>query len=162
MNLFALSPEWLVTMAAALLVVAAVEDAWRLQISNWISIALAALAGMAALLAVPIVDLWQNVALMLGVLWLGTFLFARGMMGGGDVKLLAAVALFVDLSAGWRMLVAIAILGGLEAIIVMSLRAVPVPASARERVALLRSGRDLPYGIAIVLGALCTLWWSRL
>jgi len=82
-------------------------------------------------------------------------------MGGGDIKLLAASALWFDLSTGWRLLVAIAIAGGLETLILFGLRRLPWPAIIPQKVLLLRRREAIPYGIAIALGAALMTWWLR-
>ena len=161
MNLLASAPGWLATILILLLLAAALQDGWRLQISDWISVAIAVAAFGALALAGPIFDLWQNFVLFAAVLAVGTFMFGRGWMGGGDIKLLAASALWFDLSSGWRLLVAIAIAGGLEALTVMILRRLNWPDSIRQRAVLLRRGEGIPYGIAIALGVVLTGWWLR-
>lgn len=161
MNLIESAPGWLATIFFLLLLGAAVQDGWRLKISDWISVTIAIAAFGALALAGPIIDLWQNFALFAAVLAVGTFMFGRGWMGGGDIKLLAASALWFDLSSGWRLLVAIAIAGGLEALIVLSLRRLSWPDSVRQRVLLLRRREGIPYGIAIALGVALMGWWLR-
>ncbi|HEU4497745.1 MAG TPA: peptidase, partial [Sphingomicrobium sp.] len=74
--------------------------------------------------------------------------------GGGDVKLLAACVLWFDLAQGWKMLAAVAIAGGLEAVLVVMLRFLPWPESLRRRFAWLRKDEALPYGVAIAAGML--------
>ena len=97
-------------------------------------------------------------ALVLGA---GTIMFNRGVMGGGDIKLLAASALWFDLSLGWKMLVAVAIIGGLETLAIMALRLAPWPDAARKNLALLRRGEDIPYGVAIGAGVALIACWVR-
>jgi len=108
-----------------------------------------------------VIGLWQNLALFAGVLVAGTAMFSRGWMGGGDVKLFAASALWFDLSTGWRLLVAIAIAGGLETLILIGLRRLPWPAWVPQRVLLLRRREGIPYGVAIALGVALMAWWLR-
>ena len=90
---------------AIALLFAAFTDLHRRQIDNWLN------AGIA--LAAPIfwwasgLSLWPGVAAQLGVA-LAAFavfagLFALKMMGGGDVKLLTALALWVEPSFIIRM-----------------------------------------------------------
>ncbi|QDP19463.1 A24 family peptidase [Sphingomonas xanthus] len=161
MTLIESAPHWLFIALLTLLGLAALEDGWRLKIGNWIS-ALIAIGAFAALLGNgPIVGFWQNLLLCGLTLMVGTGLFARGIMGGGDVKLLAASALWFDLSSGWKMLVAIAIAGGLEAIIVLLARLLPWFERARQRVALIRRGGGIPYGIAIAAGVILVGVWLR-
>ncbi len=161
MNLLASAPGWLATILYLLMLAAALQDGWRLQISDWLSAGVAIAAFVALALAGPIVGLWQNFALFAAVLAVGTFAFGRGWMGGGDIKLLAASALWFDLPNGWRLLVAIAIAGGLEALILMILRRLKWRDSIRQKVLLLRRGGPIPYGIAIALGVALMGWWLR-
>ena len=154
MTLLTSAPGWLAAILFLLLLVAALQDIWRLEISNWICAAVAVCAFLAVAIGGPIIGLWENLLLFAAVLGLGTLLFARGWMGGGDVKLLAAAALWFDLDQGWKMLVAVAILGGLETLIVMLLRLLPWPSGIRHRVAALRRDEGIPYGVAIAAGVI--------
>ncbi len=72
------------------------------------------------------------------------------MLGGGDVKLLAACGLWFNLSSGWKMLVAVAIAGGLIAILLISIR--PAIGKPTASWIVLRPRGGIPYGIAIALG----------
>ncbi len=161
MNLLASAPGWLTIVFFLLLLAAALQDAWQLRISDWISGAIVIGAIAAAVLDGPTIALWQNIALFAAMLAVGTFMFGRGWMGGGDIKLLAASALWFDLSSGWKLLVAIAIAGGLEALIVIGLRRMPWPDSLRQRTLLLQRRGGIPYGVAIALGVAIMAWWSR-
>lgn len=161
MNLATLAPDWLALLLIAALLAAATEDAWRLQISNRICLAVAIGAILCALIVGPDVGLWKNALLTVATLAVGTVLFARGAMGGGDVKLLAALSLWFDLAAGWRMMVAVALVGGVEVAVVTILRKLPWPNHWRDRIALLRASRELPYGIAIAVGGLLAVLGSR-
>lgn len=103
----------LLGLLAIALLVAAVTDLKRRQIDNWLNLAIALVAPLfwwAGGLA-----LWPDIALHLAVA-LGAFalaaaLFAMGQMGGGDVKLIAALALWFPPSAFVQMLVVMAVLG---------------------------------------------------
>ena len=154
MTLLASAPTWLAALLFLLLLLAALEDMWRLQINDWVSSSVAICAFVALAMDGAAVELWQNFLLFLLVLGLGTLLFARGWMGGGDAKILAASALWFDLGQGWKMLVAVAIAGGLEAIVIMLLRLIPWPENWRARLAVLRRGEDLPYCVAIAAGVI--------
>jgi len=161
MTLLASAPGWLIAFLLTLMLLAAIEDGWRMTISNLISGAIALGAFAALLIDGPIFGFWQNLVLFGAVLVIGTVLFARGWMGGGDIKLLAASALWFDLANGWKLLVAIAIAGGLEALIVVGLRRLPWPEAIRKQVLLLQKREGIPYGIAIALGVALMTWWSR-
>ena len=152
MTLLASAPGWLAAILFLLLALAALEDLWRLQIEDWLSAGVALGAFLALAVDGPTEGLWQNLLLFALVLGIGTLLFVRGWMGGGDVKLLAACALWFDLDSGWKMLVAVAIAGGLESLTVMLLRLFPWSDRIRHRVAWLRMEEALPYGVAIAAG----------
>lgn len=152
MTLLASAPDWLAALLLLFLTLAALEDVWRLEIDDWLCGAVAACAFLAVAMNGPAGELWQNLLLFALMLGLGTLLFVRGWMGGGDVKLLAACSLWFDLEQGWKMLVAVAIAGGLETLLVMLLRALPWPSSLRNRLAILRRNDGIPYGVAIGAG----------
>ena len=158
MILAASAPSWLVGLLFVLLLGAALEDGWRLRISNLFPIGIIALAVVAAALAKPDPSVWQNGAMLVGLLILGTLLFGARLMGGGDVKLLATSGLWFDLSSGWKMLVAVAIAGGLLAVLLLSIRPM-IRTGANSQWIVLRPKGGIPYGIAIAAGvaALVTL-----
>ena len=151
MNLVALAPFWLVSAFLAALAAAALEDGWRLRISNLIPLAIMLLAVVAFALAGLHIALWQNLTLFAALLVVGTFLFSARLLGGGDVKLLASCGLWFDLSGGWRMLVTVAIAGGLLAMLILSVRLF-VP-EGPHRWILLKRKSGIPYGVAIAAGA---------
>ena len=161
MNLLSAAPSWLAALLYILLVIAAVQDGWRMKISNWISGAIAVGAFIAVALDGPIVGLWQNLTLFVGMLAVGTFMFGRNWMGGGDVKLLAAGALWCDFASGWKMLVAVALAGGLETILILTARNFNWSEQTLERVEFLRRRGGIPYGIAIAAGLILVTWWLR-
>ncbi len=151
MNLVAAAPIWLLGLLAAALAVAALEDAVRLRISNL------SCAGVfvGALIAMGVqgfpLALWQNVMVFAAVLIVGTPLFAAGKVGGGDVKLLAAVGLWVDLRTAAWLIAAVFLAGGLLAIAFLSAR---VLFRSRQREGKEKIGsKGIPYGLAIVAGA---------
>ena len=161
MNLLSSAPTWLAVLLYILLVVAALQDGWKMRISNWVSGAVAVGAFVAVALDGPIVGLWQNLLLFVAMLVIGTFLFARSWMGGGDVKLLAAGALWCDFSSGLKMLVAVALAGGVETILILLSRGYGWSDRTLERVEFLRKRGGIPYGIAIAAGLILVTWWSR-
>lgn len=161
MNLLSAAPSWLAALLYILLVIAAVQDGWRMKISNWISGAIAVGAFVAVALDGPIVGLWQNLTLFVGMLAVGTFLFGRNWMGGGDVKLLAAGALWCDFSSGLKMLVAVALAGGIETVLILLSRSLNWSDQTLERVEFLRRRGGIPYGIAIAAGLILVTWWLR-
>ena len=161
MRLLATAPDWLAAILLLLLLTAALQDGWRLRISDWISGLIAIGAFVALAIDGPLMGLWQNFLLFAAVLAVGTFMFGRGWMGGGDIKMLAASSLWFNLGDGWKLLVAIALAGGLDAIVIMIVRRLPWPETSRGKVLLLKRGGPIPYGIAIALGVALMGWWLR-
>lgn len=104
---------------ALALCVAAFTDIRRRQIDNWLNGAI--------VLAAPFwwwangLSLWPDVAIQLGValasLVVLAGLFAMRAMGGGDVKLLTALALWIDPMWFLNLLIIMALLGGLLTIV---------------------------------------------
>lgn len=138
----------LVGLAIALLF-AAFTDIRRRQIDNWLNAII--------VLVAPLywwasgLDLWPGVALQLGVA-IGAFailagLFALKMMGGGDVKLLTALALWIPPMPFLQLLIVMALVGGLLTIV---FGAWHVMRRQRDRLA-------IPYGVAIAIGGLWVL-----
>ena len=102
---------------------------------------------------------WDLLALTAGAtaLAIGIALYALGVVGAGDAKLFAAVALF----AGWGHLLALglatALVGGVIAIISLAAR----PRRALLMVTLRGKGdfgRGIPYGVAIAIAGALVVW----
>ena len=141
--------ESLLAILALLLVVAAVIDVRTYVISNRLNLAVALLA--------PVfwwsigLPLWPNVAiqlaLALGVFTLLALPFCLGMMGGGDVKLGAALALWFPPDAILAFLVIMSLAGGVLTLVVVAVHRL------RKK-----EGRPkIPYGVAIAIGGLAIL-----
>ena len=141
--------ELLLGLLAILLVVAAVIDVRTFTISNTLNLTVALLAPIYWLsIALP---LWPDAAIQLGF-GVGVFIllagaFYAGLMGGGDVKLAAALALWFSPASTLKFLVLMSIAGGVVTIVAMALH--------RYRK---RTGRpEIPYGVAIAFGGLAIL-----
>jgi prepilin peptidase CpaA len=161
MNLLDSAPEWLAWVLVALLVAAAAEDAVRMKISNWICLGVFVGALVAMVLGGFEFRLWQNLLIFSLLLAAGTMLFGAGKMGGGDVKLLAAIGLWCNFSAALLLLPIVFIGGGLLALLILAARTI-APERASEHVAVLKRGSGIPYGIAIAFGTLAALAISRI
>ena len=147
MNLIQTAPTWLVVILGLLLAAAAVEDAVRLRISNLtcLGVMLAALLAMA--LGGFDLSLWQNLVNFAVLLVVGTLLFASGKVGGGDVKLLAALGLWFSLRGAVWLLAAVFLAGGVIAVLFILYRLIKGRRAGAR-------GAMIPYGLAIVAGAL--------
>lgn len=149
MNLVPTAPTWLLLILGLLLAAAAIEDAVRLRISNITCLGVLVAALIAMAMAGFEVSLWQNAVNFLVLLLVGTMVFAAGKMGGGDVKLLAALGLWFSLAGGVRFLAAVFVAGGVLALLFILARVV-----RGGRVGRANRGASIPYGLAIVAGAL--------
>ena len=144
-------------LLAALLIGAGAQDLRTMHIANGFSLAIAGLfvvwAGVelsagrmsAATLAMAI-----GCAVL--VFAVGAAAFAVGALGGGDVKLLAAVTLFAGPAGVVDFLAITAIAGGLLGLAMLAGAPLGQPALAGPLRARLRRG--LPYGPAIAAGGL--------
>ena len=157
MNLTATAPGWLSLLLVALYLLAAAEDAWRMRISNVTIVAILAGAVVAAILSGPTFALWQNFAMFAGLLALGIPAFASGKLGGGDVKLMAVSGAWFDFDGGLLMLICTLLAGGVLALLILLLRVLSWPEQIRNRIAVLRAGSGIPYGIAIATGSLIAI-----
>ena len=160
MNLIESAPHWLAWLLASLLVAAAVEDAVRLKISNLTCLGVFAGAIVAMVMGGFDIALWQNALVFTILLAGGTLLFSSGKMGGGDVKLLAALGLWCDITGALNLLLGVFLSGGLLAILIIGARMV-APAGNSSRVVVMRRGSGIPYGIAIAAGGLIALALTR-
>ncbi len=161
MNLTAEAPQWLALILAILLIAAALEDAVRLRISN-LTVGLVLVAAIVAAITAGFdLRLWQNLVVFLVLLAVGTPMFAAGRLGGGDVKLLASVGLWFDLAGAVWLLVAVALAGGVLALLILLIRSINWSEEIRRRVVLLRPGGGIPYGVAIAAGALIAMAFQR-
>lgn len=134
----------LAALAIALLV-AAYTDIRRRQIDNGLNAAIALAAPLfwwASHLGLAEIG-WQ-LALALAAFVVLAGLFALGAMGGGDVKLLVALALWIKPAWFAQLLMVMAITGGL---LTVALAAWHVARRHQHR-------PSIPYGIAIALGGL--------
>lgn len=156
MNLPLLAPNLAVTALLVLLILAALQDSIMLKISNYICGAVLLLGIVAAVLAGPLLSLWENGVVFVLALAIGTFLFGRGILGGGDVKLFAATVIWFDFEGALRMLMFTALAGGVLAVLIILLRALPWPVGLRSKVRVLQPKAGIPYGIAIAAGAIIT------
>ena len=130
----------LLAALAIALMFAALTDLQRRQIDNWLNAGIALSAPLFWLASGQTwVDVSFHIAIALVIFTLLAVLFAFGAMGGGDVKLLTALALWIDPVSFVKLLVIMSVLGGLLTLVMAGLH------FARKR-----KGRiAVPYGIAI-------------
>lgn len=142
--------SWALPLGLALLLVSAgIEDARVREIANWKNAAIALLAplwwvsiGMAP---------WPDMAIQVGValIVLAAFCvaFHLGWMGGGDVKMIAALALWVPVPALIQILLVMSIVGGLITVVML----------IDHRIRKTAGNPEVPYGVAIAIAGLMIL-----
>ena len=137
------------------------SDARSLRIPNWVSLALLVAFVPTALIAgLPLESFAWHLACGVGVLVLGIVLFAFGLFGGGDAKLLAACALWVGWPHVYWLIAAVILVGGGLSILVILLRkgiGMWPDWLVNAAKGLFEPGKAVPYGIAITAGALIVL-----
>ena len=146
----------------ALVIVGGLNDLTTMKIPNWISLALVGVFFPAALLAgVAPMDIAVHVGVGVAALLVGMAMFALNWIGGGDAKLLAAGCLWMGVSGVLPFLVWTGVAGGGLCLLLMSARAyypMVAPSLSQAWVArLMQPGGDIPYGVAIAVGALMAL-----
>ena len=148
------APFVLLMLLAGLLLAAGLEDVRRREIANATNAAIALLApwwwwanGLA---------LWPDIAVQIavagGVLALFAVAFAAGWMGGGDVKMIGALALWLPLGGLMGMLMVMSIAGGAVTLAMMvetRWRRVDGPDEPLPI--------EVPYGVAIAIAGLLAL-----
>ena len=130
------------------LLVAALTDLRRRQIDNWLTLAIALGAPLFWWSAsLPLGDIGIQLAIAFASFLVLAALFAFGFMGGGDVKLLTALSLWIEPVWYLKLIVMMAVLGGLLTLVFGGIHL------ARRR-----EGKvAVPYGIAISAAGLWVL-----
>ena len=144
----ALAIVGLVMVLGALLLAAGIEDARTREIANAKNAAIALLAPLWWwALGLGWTDV--GVQLLVAAIVFGVFVgaFAAGWMGGGDVKMIAAISLWLPLGSLVDMLMVMAVLGGAITVLMMI--------DQRRRRAF--GTIEVPYGVAIAAAALLVL-----
>ena len=149
--------EVLLGLLAIILIVAAVIDVRTFTISNGLNALVALLAPLYWWsIGLP---LWPDAAIQVAVAS-GVFLalavtFYMGMMGGGDVKLAAAIPLWFQPITTLKFLVVMSIAGGVLTLVVLLIHKKrgksPIAGKAPA------AKPEVPYGVAIAAGALWIL-----
>lgn len=140
---------------AAALLIAAYTDLRSRHIANWLNGAIALLAPLywwaSGLALWSATDPWHTVAAQVGVavatFIIGAILFALRAMGGGDVKMLAALALWIAPDKFLQLIVMMALAGGVLTILFSAWH---ITKRRRDRLA-------IPYGVAIAFAGLWVL-----
>lgn len=132
-------------LLAVLLLMAAWTDIKTRTISNELNATIALLAIVFWFVIgepLPAVALRTGVAIAVFAVFAGLFMLR--MMGGGDVKMIAALALWLPINALLTMLIVMALAGGVITVVML----------VRQRFRPNEAKPEIPYGVAIAIGGL--------
>ena len=132
-----------------LLVSAGIQDARTREIANWKNAAILALAPLwwwsNGLSLLPDIAIQLAIGGVVFALFCGAFYF--NWMGGGDVKMIGALALWLPFQALAWMLIIMSLLGGALTVLLVV-----------ERLVRRKDGNiEIPYGVAIALAGLVAI-----
>jgi prepilin peptidase CpaA len=149
---------------AGLMIAAAFEDLRRLVIPNPLTLALCLLWPLYIVSAPSLIGVLGAVACALIVFVAGALFFSRGFLGGGDVKLLTAAALWAGPSQTPALLVATGILGGALALFLLAPPGAHLATLARAKLGPADAPAPqlttpIPYGIAIAGAAMIVIFF---
>ena len=137
----------------AAMVYAGWRDVVSYEVSNWVPVCLVAgFAAVAVLAGSAMTTVAWHLAAGAAVLIVGWILFALGVVGGADAKLLAAAAVWTGFPALAEFLLVVALCGGVLALGLIVWRRVELPVgwAGREWVQRLHAGdAGMPYCAAI-------------
>lgn len=137
-----------------LLLWAAISDLTSLRIPNIVSLGVALLFPLQLFVHGDFKLFLFSVLIGAGLFAAGAGLFAAGLLGGGDVKLLAAVGLWVGPQGILAFLTVTVIAGGACALVMMT----PLGSFVQAmNGGLARQKLVMPYGVAIAAGGLFTV-----
>ena len=139
----------LVFVLGGLLVSAGIEDARTREIANWKTAAVALLAPGWWL--ANGLNVWPDMAVQIGIalaefaVFLAIFHF--GLMGGGDVKLIVALSLWLPFGAFVSMLMVMSIAGGIVTIVMI----------IERQIKRNKNQIEIPYGVAIAFAGILAI-----
>lgn len=141
-------------LLGVLLLVAAVSDLRHRIIPNRLNLIIALTAPLAWMAAG--FGLWPDIVWQIGaalaVFMAFAALFALGGMGGGDVKLIGALALWIDVRLLLSLLLVMSIVGGVIAAGML----------IRKRLSKAEQNPEVPYGVAIAIAGLWALYQQNI
>jgi prepilin peptidase CpaA len=159
MSLFALLQAACLVVFGLLLLAAGWQDLCSMRIANQLSLAVLASFLLWALAGfgtgrTSVEALAATVLCAIAVFGVGALAFAAGLLGGGDVKLLAAASLFAGPTLLVDFLVVTALAGGALAVVLLAGAPIGPAVAARGGALRARMRGGLPYGPAIAAGGL--------
>ena len=148
----------LLAILPALVIVAGLKDLTTMKIPNWISgLLILGFFPAALLLGLTVPEIGIHLAVAVAALLIGMGLFALNLLGGGDVKLMAAACLWLGAAGSGVFVLATAAIGGLFCLALILARTWLRPYLADGGgwlTRLMEPKGDIPYGVAIAAGVL--------
>lgn len=148
----------LLSVMPVLVIVAGLHDLITMKIPNWTSgLLILGFFPAALALGLPLSVVGLSVGLAVAALFVGAGMFALKWLGGGDAKLLAAVMLWLGLPGALPLLLFTAMAGGGLCLVLILARTYLQVYAMNGPVWILRLMEpkgDVPYGVAIAVGAL--------
>ena len=142
----------------ALLLAASCFDVLRLRIPNMIPAGLVALFTLRIILGGSVAAPLDHLMAMVLALLILLPLFALDMLGGGDVKLVAAVALWLGMNQLAALLILVGIVGGIFALFWLAMRwLVRIGLRDRNLPRSLQARAPLPFALPIMIAAVLLL-----
>lgn len=126
-------------------------DVTRYLIPNWLVASVLLLYPVALSLSPQVVD-WKMALAAFGLVFLvGIALHTLRLMGGGDIKLIAALCLWVGWAKLPEFIIWFGIIGGVFCLLLLFFRRIRMyfPWKAKHNPRILQHGAPLPYGVAI-------------
>ena len=143
-------------ITAAVLFYVALTDFKEFKIRNEFIVVLAGLFVVHALLSGRWVSAHWNLAFATLMFCVMLYFYTQNLMGGGDVKLAAALALWFSPASTVKFLVIMSLAGGLLTVIVMIAHRMK-PGQIKNSDGETGGKPEIPYGVAIAVGALWIL-----
>jgi prepilin peptidase CpaA len=148
----------------AMLLVVAVYDATKFIIPNWLNYAFVLLYAVFVLVSPKHIEWLPAIIVMLCFFAVGFLIFMANIMGGGDVKLLIALSIWI----GWQpnALLAFglwtALAGGILAIFLVFTRVICKRLKTKNMPRIFCWREPLPYGLAIAYAFGLLLWTGQI
>lgn len=154
-----MAAQLILYLLSALLIAAAFQDMAKLTIANIFPTLILLLFPVWVAVVGPEADIWMNGVNFLIIFGVGLGLFALKWLGGGDVKLFAATALWFDFSGIVPLVFYVTMAGaGLTVVLALLRRMVPAGVKSRFEWAIFERKGPIPYGVAIAIGAILCIY----
>lgn len=145
-----------------MLLAVALFDITKFIIPNWLNAAFILLFPIFLLVTPQDIEWWWSLAAMGCFFVVGLLIFQLNIMGGGDVKLLIALSLWIGWEGQTLMIfgLLVSIAGGILAIFLLVTRFIAKKSNTKNLPKVLQLKSPIPYGVAIAY-AFGTLIWKN-